>query len=75
MSNMKRQMENIKDDLQKGMKKAEFVLKDTAQDIKDDAKGVMMSMEMKKDDMVEEYERKKFSKELKHQMEQESKYR
>ncbi|MGL4912401.1 MAG: hypothetical protein ACRC3Y_08215 [Romboutsia sp.] len=73
MNNMKKQMENLKDDLQKGMKKAEFVLKDTAHDIKDDAKGVIMSMEMKKDDMVEEYERKKFSKELKHQMEQELK--
>ncbi|WP_270940040.1 hypothetical protein [Romboutsia lituseburensis] len=75
MSMMKKQMENLKDDLQKGMKKAEFVLKDTAEDIKDDAKGVMMGMEMKKDEMVEEYEQKKFAKDLKHQMEKEEKYK
>lgn len=75
MNYMKKQMKNIKEDLHDGMKKAEFVLKDTVEDIKDDAKGIMMNMEMKKDDIVEEYERKKFSKELKHQIEQEQKYK
>ena len=36
-------------------------------------KGAMASMEMKKDDLMEQYEGKKFSREIKKQMEKESK--
>ncbi|MDK2563982.1 hypothetical protein QOZ84_10500 [Romboutsia sedimentorum] len=75
MSLIKKEMESLKDDLQKGMKKAEFVMKDTVEDIKDDAQGIKAGMEIKKDEMVEEYEKKKFSKELENQMKKEQQFK
>ncbi len=75
MSLIKKEMENLKDDLQKGMKKAEFVMKDTVEDIKDDTQGIKAGMEIKKDEMMEEYEKKKFSKELENQMKKEQQFK
>lgn len=75
MSLIKKEMESLKDDLQKGMKKAEFVMKDTVDDIKDDAQGIKAGMEIKKDEMMEEYEKKKFSKELENQMKKEQQFK
>ena len=75
MSLIKKEMESLKDDLQKGMKKAEFVMKDTVEDIKDDAQGIKAGMEIKKDEMMEEYEKKKFSKELESQMKKEQQFK
>ncbi|MDK2585275.1 hypothetical protein QOZ83_05315 [Romboutsia sedimentorum] len=75
MSLIKKEMESLKDDLQKGMKKAEFVMKDTVEDIKDDAQGIKAGMEIKKDEMMEEYEKKKFSKELENQMKKEQQFK
>lgn len=73
MDNIKQDVNKMKDDLEKGMKKAGHVIKNTAEDLKNDAKGAMATMEMKKDEMMEEYEQKKFSKEIKKQMEREMK--
>jgi hypothetical protein len=75
MSIIKKEMENLKNDLQTGMKKTQCVMKDTVEDIKDDAKGVMVGMQMKKDEMMEGYEQKKFSNDLKKQMEKEPKFK
>ena len=75
MSIIKKEMENLKNDLQTGMKKTQYVMKDTVEDIKDDAKGVMVGMQMKKDDMMEGYEQKKFANNLKKQMEKEPKFK
>lgn len=75
MSIIKKEMENLKNDLQKGMKKTQNVMKDTVEDIKDDAKGVMVGMEMKREDMMEGYEQKKFAKDLKKQMERGPKFK
>jgi hypothetical protein len=75
MSIIKKEMENLKNDLQTGMKKTQYVMKDTVEDIKDDAKGVMAGMQMKKDDMMEEREQKKFANDLKKQMEKEPKFK
>ncbi|MGL5328451.1 MAG: hypothetical protein ACRDD7_04220 [Peptostreptococcaceae bacterium] len=75
MSLMKKEMNNLMDDVQKGMKKAEYILKDTVEDVKDDAKGIMMSMEMKKDEMLDEYDRKQFSKKLKKQMQSDKNFK
>lgn len=75
MSIIKKEMENLKNDLQTGMKKTQYVMKDTVEDIKDDAKGVMAGMQMKKDEMVEGYEQKKFANDLKKQMEKEPKFK
>ncbi len=75
MSIIKKEMENLKNDLQTGMKKTQGVMKDTVEDIKDDAKGVMVGMQMKKDEMMEGYEQKKFSNDLKKQMEKEPKFK
>lgn len=75
MSIIKKEMENLKNDLQTGMKKTQGVMKDTVEDIKDDAKGVMVGMQMKKDEMMEGYGQKKFSNDLKKQMEEEPKFK
>ncbi|HSQ89469.1 hypothetical protein [Romboutsia sp.] len=69
MSIIKKEMENLKNDLQEGMKKTQCVMKDTVEDLKDDAKGVMAGMEMKRDEMMQEYQQKKFTNDLKKQME------
>ena len=68
MSIIKKEMENLKNDLQEGMKKTQYVMKDTVEDLKDDAKGVMAGMEMKRDEMMQEYQQKKFANDLKKQM-------
>ena len=66
-------MKNIKEDLKEGVKKTAYVMKNTAEDLKDDAQGAMVNLEMKKDEMMERYEQKKFSKELEKQMKNEMK--
>jgi len=75
MSIIKKEMENLKNDLQTGMKKTQYVMKDTVEDIKDDAKGVMAGMQMKKDEMMEGYEQKKFTNDLKKQMQKEQSFK
>lgn len=75
MSLIKKEMENLKEDLQKGMKKAGFIMKDTVEDIKDDAQGIKAGMEIKKDEMMKEHEQKKFSKELENQMKKEQQFK
>ncbi|MBT2156778.1 hypothetical protein KK449_06650 [Clostridioides difficile] len=66
-------MKNMKEDLKEGVKKTAYVMKNTAEDLKDDAQGAMVNLEMKKDEMMERYEQKKFSKELEKQMKNEMK--
>ena len=66
-------MKNMKEDLKEGVKKIAYVMKNTAEDLKDDAQGAMVNLEMKKDEMMERYEQKKFSKELEKQMKNEMK--
>ncbi|HBG2039594.1 hypothetical protein KWR14_012575 [Clostridioides difficile] len=73
MDRLKRDMKNIKEDLKEGVKKTAYVMKNTAEDLKDDAQGAMVNLEMKKDEMMERYEQKKFSKELEKQMKNEMK--
>ena len=73
MDKLQKEMKNIKNDVKEGVEKVGHVMKHTAEDLKDDVKGAMASIEMKKDEMVERYEEKKFSRELKKQMEKESK--
>ncbi|HCQ6030267.1 hypothetical protein, partial [Clostridioides difficile] len=68
MDRLKRDMKNMKEDLKEGVKKTAYVMKNTAEDLKDDAQGAMVNLEMKKDEMMERYEQKKFSKELEKQM-------
>ncbi len=75
MSLIKKEMENLKEDLQKGMKKAGFIMKDTVEDIKDDAQGIKAGMEIKKDEMMKDHEQKKFSKELENQMKKEQQFK
>ncbi|WKK91580.1 hypothetical protein Q0Y04_14810 [Clostridioides difficile] len=66
-------MKNMKEDLKEGVKKTAYVMKNTAEDLKDDAQGAMVNLEIKKDEMMERYEQKKFSKELEKQMKNEMK--
>ena len=66
-------MKNKKEDLKEGVKKTAYVMKNTAEDLKDDAQGAMVNLEIKKDEMMERYEQKKFSKELEKQMKNEMK--
>lgn len=73
MDRLKRDMKNMKEDLKEGVKKTAYVMKNTAEDFKDDAQGAMVNLEMKKDEMMERYEQKKFSKELEKQMKNEMK--
>ncbi|NJA38095.1 hypothetical protein GSQ30_12435 [Clostridioides difficile] len=73
MDRLKRDMKNMKEDLKEGVKKTAYVMKNTAEDLKDDAQGAMVKLEMKKDEMMERYEQKKFSKELEKQMKNEMK--
>ncbi|HBG1019681.1 hypothetical protein KWJ93_006080 [Clostridioides difficile] len=73
MDRLKRNMKNMKEDLKEGVKKTAYVMKNTAEDLKDDAQGAMVNLEMKKDEMMERYEQKKFSKELEKQMKNEMK--
>ena len=73
MDRLKRDMKNMKEDLKEGVKKTAYVMKNTAEDLKDDAQGAMVNLEMKEDEMMERYEQKKFSKELEKQMKNEMK--
>ncbi|MDN9380966.1 hypothetical protein KLL03_13335 [Clostridioides difficile] len=73
MDRLTRDMKNMKEDLKEGVKKTAYVMKNTAEDLKDDAQGAMVNLEMKKDEMMERYEQKKFSKELEKQMKNEMK--
>jgi len=73
MDRLKRDMKNMKEDLKEGVKKTAYVMKNTAEDLKDDAQGAMVNLEIKKDEMMERYEQKKFSKELEKQMKNEMK--
>lgn len=73
MDRLKRDMKNMKEDLKEGVKKTAYVMKNTAEDLKDDAQGAMVNLEMKKDEIMERYEQKKFSKELEKQMKNEMK--
>lgn len=73
MDRLKRDTKNMKEDLKEGVKKTAYVMKNTAEDLKDDAQGAMVNLEMKKDEMMERYEQKKFSKELEKQMKNEMK--
>lgn len=73
MSRLQKEMNNMKNDVMEGAQKVGHAIKHTAADLKSDVKGAMASMEMKKDEMMEEYEQKKFSREIKKQMEKEAK--
>ena len=64
MDKLQKEMNNMKNDMKEGAQKVGHVMKHTAEDLKDDFKGAMASMEMKKDEMMEKYEEKKFSREL-----------
>ncbi|MEF9992287.1 MAG: hypothetical protein RRZ84_02560 [Romboutsia sp.] len=68
MNKFQNSMEHMTQDVKHGIGKIGHVLKHTAKDLKDDAQGALASMEMKKDDIIDRYEEKDFSKKIKKQM-------
>ncbi|MEG1310580.1 MAG: hypothetical protein RR942_00505 [Romboutsia sp.] len=66
-------MNELKKDLKKTAKKAEYMAKEVANDVRDNIEGAVHIMEEKKDQMMDKFEQKKFSAEIKHQMEKEYK--
>lgn len=73
MGKMQNEFNEMKNDIKAGAQKVGNAVKHTAENLKEDAEGAMAAAEMKVDEMKEEYREKKFSKELKKQMEHESK--
>ena len=55
MTSLKTHMKNMKDDVKEGIQKVGHTIKNTAFDLKGEAKGVMQNLEDKKDELVEEY--------------------
>lgn len=68
MDKLQHDMKNITQDIKEGLGKVGNVIKHTAKDLKADAQGAMHTMEMKKEDMMERYEEKDFSKKIEKQM-------
>ena len=66
-------MDNMKNVVKKTAKKAKFMAKEMVEDVKDNFEGAMSIMESKKDDLVDLYDRKKFSHDIKKQMKNEMK--
>ena len=50
MTSLKTHMKNMKDDVKDGMQKVGHTLKNTASDLKHEAKGVMQNLEDKEED-------------------------
>ncbi|MBU5335671.1 hypothetical protein [Intestinibacter bartlettii] len=73
MTSIKKHMENMKDDVKQGMQKVGHSIKHTAEDLKDEAKGVIQNLESKKDDMVEEYKEQEYHRNLKKHIDKEMK--
>ena len=66
-------MDNMKNEVKKTAKKAKFMAKEMVEDVKDNFEGAMSIMESKKDDLVDLYDRKKISHDIKKQMKNEMK--
>lgn len=66
---MKNYMNNMKNDMEKGLDGA----KEKVEDVKDDVLGFMANMGNQAEDGMERYKEKKFAKNLKKQMEKEHK--
>ncbi|WP_042273805.1 hypothetical protein [Faecalimicrobium dakarense] len=71
MNNM--DMNNLTKDMKDTAKKAKYMAKEVAEDVKDNFEGAMNIMEAKKDEMMDRYEQKKFAAEIKNQMKKENK--
>ncbi len=71
MTSFKKHMENMKDDVKEGMQKVGYNIKHTAQDLKDEAKGVIQNLESKKDEIVEDYKEEEYHRSLKKHVEKE----
>ena len=65
MASLKTHMKNMKDDVKEGMQRVGHTLKNTASDLKGEAKGVMQNLEDKKDELVEEYKEEEYHRQLK----------
>lgn len=72
MNNMNN-LDDMKKEIKKTAKKANYMAKEVTEDVKDNLQGAMVMMENKVDDMVDRYEQKKFAKEIKHKMEKDMK--
>lgn len=68
MSKLQHEMNNMKEDIKKGMDKMGHAIKHTANDLKADAQGALSGLEMKKDELMDRYESKEFSKKIEKQM-------
>lgn len=66
-------MNDMKREVKKTAKKAQFMAKEVAEDVKENFEGAMNIMESKKDELVDMYEEKKFAHDIKKQMKNEMK--
>ena len=73
MTSIKIHMENMKDDVKEGMQKVGHSIKNTAKDLKHEAKGVINNLESKKDEMVDEYREDEYHRKLKKDIDKELK--
>lgn len=71
MNNMN--MNNLTKDMKNTAKKAKYMAKEVTEDVKDNMQGAMYMMESKAEEMVDMYEQKKFSAQIKNQMKKENK--
>ena len=73
MTSIKKHMENMKDDVKEGMQKVGHSIKNTAKDLKHEAKGVINNLESKKDEMVDEYREDEYHRKKKKDIDKELK--
>ena len=66
-------MDDMKREVKKTAKKAKFMAKEVAEDVKDNFQGAMTIMENKTDEVVDRFEQKKFAYEIKQKMEKDMK--
>ena len=73
MTSLKTHMKNMKDDVKEGIQKVGHTIKNTAFDLKGEAKGVMQNLEDKKDELVEEYKEEEYHWKLREHVDKEVK--
>lgn len=66
-------MNDMKREVKKTAKKAKYMVKEVAEDVKDNFEGAMNIIECKKYELVDMYEQKKFAHDIKKQMKNEMK--
>ena len=72
MTSIKKHMENMKDDVKEGMQKVGHSIKNTAKDLKHEAKGVINNLESKKM-KLDEYREDEYHRKLKKDIDKELK--